>query len=177
MKTDTEINISKLEAAKRQLETAISLYFAYQDPVAIHTLASAAYAILNDTSKIIGVNPRHSRSDFIQRARPGKEKELNFYLKRYENFFKHADKDHDEIINFNPLSSEFVIFDSILIYFALTNGSTPLMNTFYFWWRYSYRHLLRPEFREELEKLEWFSGYFNDRKTCYEIVFPIFSKK
>jgi hypothetical protein len=46
-----KIEISKLDAAKRQLKTAINLYFSYGDPVSIHTLASAAREILYDLNK------------------------------------------------------------------------------------------------------------------------------
>ena len=35
------ITVSKLDAAKRQLETVIRLYFFDGDPVSIHTLTSA----------------------------------------------------------------------------------------------------------------------------------------
>ena len=38
--------ISKLDAAKRQLEMAIKLYFNDDDPISIHTLASASEEIL-----------------------------------------------------------------------------------------------------------------------------------
>jgi hypothetical protein len=40
-----KLKISKLDAAKRQLEVAIRLYFYFGDPVAIHTLTAAAYNI------------------------------------------------------------------------------------------------------------------------------------
>jgi hypothetical protein len=46
MSAPTELHISKLDAAKRQLEVAIRLYFAWGDPVAIHTLAAAAINLL-----------------------------------------------------------------------------------------------------------------------------------
>lgn len=38
--------ISKIEAVKRQVNTAIQLYFHQMDPVAIHTLTCAAHEIL-----------------------------------------------------------------------------------------------------------------------------------
>ena len=37
------LTIPKLEAAKRQLETAIALFFDHGDPVSIHTLAVQRY--------------------------------------------------------------------------------------------------------------------------------------
>jgi hypothetical protein len=46
-----KIKISKLEAARRQVETAIRIYFANGDPVSIHTLAAASLQILVDLDK------------------------------------------------------------------------------------------------------------------------------
>jgi hypothetical protein len=45
------LRIGKLDAARRQLETAIILWFTDGDPVAIHTLAFAAYEIIHVVSK------------------------------------------------------------------------------------------------------------------------------
>jgi hypothetical protein len=43
-----KIRINKIEAAQRQLDAAIRRLFANEDPVAIHTLAMAAFRILRD---------------------------------------------------------------------------------------------------------------------------------
>ena len=42
------LHITKLAAAERQLRAAIRLYFADEDELAIHTIASAAYRLLAD---------------------------------------------------------------------------------------------------------------------------------
>ncbi len=47
--------ISKVDAARRQLDTSLKLYFQNQDAISIHTLASAAQNILQDLSKRKGV--------------------------------------------------------------------------------------------------------------------------
>ncbi|MBI4936800.1 MAG: hypothetical protein HY846_01020 [Nitrosomonadales bacterium] len=43
-----KVHITKLAAAERQLRAAIRLYFAEEDELAIHTIASAAYRLLAD---------------------------------------------------------------------------------------------------------------------------------
>ena len=43
-----KLHVTKLAAAERQLRVAIRLYFAGEDELAIHTLASAAYRLLAD---------------------------------------------------------------------------------------------------------------------------------
>ena len=45
------LTISKLDAAKRQLETYIRLYFHSGDPVAMHTLTAAAFGIIRDLNE------------------------------------------------------------------------------------------------------------------------------
>ena len=53
-----ELKIGKLDAARRQLETAIALWFKGGDPVSIHTLAYAAYEIIHTVSKKRNPNRR-----------------------------------------------------------------------------------------------------------------------
>ena len=43
-----KINVSKVEAARRQIDVAIHMLFSEEDPLAIHTLAGAAFQILRD---------------------------------------------------------------------------------------------------------------------------------
>jgi hypothetical protein len=42
------IHITKIAAAKRQLEAAIRMFFAGEDELAIHTIAAAAFRVLRD---------------------------------------------------------------------------------------------------------------------------------
>jgi hypothetical protein len=46
-----KITITKLDAARRQLGIAISLWFQDGDEVAIHTLACAAHQIIHDINR------------------------------------------------------------------------------------------------------------------------------
>jgi hypothetical protein len=46
-----DLKIGKLDAARRQLKTAIALWFTGGDPVAVHALAFAAYEIIHTISK------------------------------------------------------------------------------------------------------------------------------
>lgn len=45
------LRLSKLDAARRQLETATKLYFEHGDEVSIHTLAAAAYSVIRDINE------------------------------------------------------------------------------------------------------------------------------
>jgi hypothetical protein len=104
------LKISKLDAARRQLRTAITLWFNDDDPVAIHALAFASYEILHAVSKKRDPNRRKLVFDsdlFPEEFR----KELKIGFKKAAHFFKHADRDPEAIIEFNPIMSEcFIIF-------------------------------------------------------------------
>jgi hypothetical protein len=50
-KSIAKVHINKLAAAQRQLRAAIRMFFAGEDELAIHTVASAAYHLLTDLKK------------------------------------------------------------------------------------------------------------------------------
>lgn len=54
--TGATVHITKLAAAQRQLRAAIRLYFIGEDELAIHTVASAAYRLINDLKAARGMN-------------------------------------------------------------------------------------------------------------------------
>ena len=86
------IKISKLDAAKRQLESAILLYFNDSDPVSIHTLAGAAHGILADLNKKGGGHPM-ILSDFL--IKDDFKQDFRKKLSEAKNHFKHANQDPD----------------------------------------------------------------------------------
>ena len=53
--TTATLHVTKLAAAGRQLRAAIRLYFAGEDELAIHTIASAAYRLLADLKAERGI--------------------------------------------------------------------------------------------------------------------------
>ena len=83
--------MTKIQAAQRQIDAAIWMLFRNDDPVAIHTVAMAAFRILRDLAKQRGLE---HPVDFM--IRPGKEKEFWCGVNSFSNFFKHADKDPDD---------------------------------------------------------------------------------
>jgi hypothetical protein len=105
-----KLTIGKLDAARRQLHAAIREWFCGGDPVVIHTLACAAYEIIHDIS--LKRNPNRSDllfdSDHIKDEYRRDWKDL---LRKPANFFKHADRDGDSVIEFNPKQSDgFILF-------------------------------------------------------------------
>ena len=82
----TKSEIDKFEAAQRQLDCAIRLWFVDEDSIAIHTLAYAACCILRDLF------------DSQRREVLGKF-EVSQKFGEVPNFLKHADRDPEYVLN------------------------------------------------------------------------------
>lgn len=93
------IYVSKLDAARRQLEHAIRLYFRHGDVVVIHTLTSAAHQILRDLGKAQGVKSI-MHDEGMELIKPERRDEVRKIYAKAENFFKHADRDPEEQLKF-----------------------------------------------------------------------------
>lgn len=128
------LQLSKLDAARRQLETAIALYFQDGDPVSIHTLACAAHEIIQTLNHKSGGQPT-LKQQFRSDLRPDYVKRFYVRLDAAKNFFKHADKDPDALIQFSQFESEIVMLDACWTHRRFTGGGlpTPLLGTFILW--------------------------------------------
>ena len=135
------IHISKLEAACRQLELSIRVFLSFGDPIGIHTLAGAARQLLSDLGRSQGSSS--TLDGILQRTvRPEKLKEVQDLIRRPQNFFKHAESDPEDVLEFHPEGTEFLIWDACLIYEALTNERVPLMVLFRGWFTVKHPALL-----------------------------------
>ena len=82
----TNDGIDKFDAAQRQLECAIRLWFVDEDSLAIHTLAYAACCLLRD---LFG----------DQKAKVLRKFETSQKFAEVPNFLKHADSDREYVLN------------------------------------------------------------------------------
>lgn len=106
------IKLSKLEAATRQLRTAIKLMFERVDPVPVHTLVGAASIIISD---LVEKNvPEKSWDHFAQQANNISASEYFRVMREAQNFLKHAKDDSDAILNFNPIDTESLAFWAVM---------------------------------------------------------------
>jgi len=110
--TGSTMRIGKLDAARRQLRTAITLWFNGGDPVSVHTLAVAAYEIIHTISEKRDPYRRDLLFDTLWIKDEYRREWINT-IKKHANFFKHADRDGDSVIEFNPELSEGYIFFAI----------------------------------------------------------------
>jgi hypothetical protein len=101
--------VTKMDAARRQLATAVELWFRDKDEVSIHALAFASYEVIDAVSK-----KRGRTQDLIFDAIVVKDeyrKEFKAFVKKSANFFKHADRDPDATLEFEPeLTGMFIVF-------------------------------------------------------------------
>jgi hypothetical protein len=139
----TSINISKLDAAKRELEHAIKLFFNRGDIVVIHLAASSAQKILWDLGKINGI--KSFRDELKKYIKPEKLDLVTKTLNKANNFFKHADKDPNGLLPFNPASSEYVIWDAVNLYQGLTSELPGLMVSFRLWFYIKHQDIVLDE--------------------------------
>jgi hypothetical protein len=126
-----KIHISKPDAAKRQLETAINFFFRNGDPVSIHSLTGASFQILEDIC--IKREIKSFQKQMLEQVRENMREEFGRRLSAAKNFFKHADKDPDGIIDFNPELTTFYLWDACRMYSILTSEDPPLFKIFTLW--------------------------------------------
>ncbi len=167
-----KIHISKLDAAKRQLETAITLYFHNADPVSIHTLTGAAYDVLHDLCKVRNIKPFVKNTDMI---REEKKKEYIDTINAAQNFFKHADKDPDKLYEFRLLPTDFLIWDACQMYQRITMEIPKLLFIFNIWFYLHHTDLVSHDIaKRALEEVKQFSfgqsrtEFFQQVSAAYE---------
>jgi hypothetical protein len=84
--------ITKIDGARRQIETAIELYFDNKDSLSVHTLAWAAFKVLFD------LYPHHNSDGFDAQLDAILGKEGWQSMSGVANFLKHADSDPDAFL-------------------------------------------------------------------------------
>lgn len=149
--------VSRIQAARQQLDAAIALYFISDDVVSSHTLLFAAIGILNPMWQARG------GSDLLlaDKVKPEDRDAWLATMKESSNFFKHGKKEGDpnEVVHFRPQLDELSLFETILAYREIASGITDNMTIFIWWIRRKYPRL-RLEPLDEVEKVlaDKFSG-------------------
>lgn len=169
------IGFSKLDVAKRQLETAIRLFFNQGDPVSIHTLVAASHEVLHVFGK------SHQVKSVIWPLWLGHvsealRKKYHSKVREAQRFFKHGSRDKDEILKFKPEFNEMFILDACMMYEALTQEKTPLIQLFYIWHVAKYPEIWKDtEFSQAVKDI---TAYLppNPSKSSYLSLLPEIEK-
>jgi hypothetical protein len=115
--------ISKIEAAQRQLDTAIELYLHEYDLLSVHTLAWAAFSILVSYDKATnagGVWAKHIRDNPSDGTR------------KLANFLKHADRDSlEQLGDLTDEYAQHLLLEGCKLYYELADARTRPIDVFY----------------------------------------------
>jgi hypothetical protein len=141
--------VTKLDAARRQLQTAIELWIDDRDPISVHTLAYAAYQVIHDLNHHAKGPTLLLDSEFVK---PSRRQEFINAVKSAAVFFKHADArtkgkkkgkpTPSSSIDFNPLMSESFFAYSILGIEHLKQERTDHEVTFMVWYTVQHPQLV-----------------------------------
>ncbi len=124
-------DISKLQAAESQLKTAIELFFNDRDSISIHTLASASQEILETLGDKKGI--KSERLKMLEVYDPEDRKKIHSKLWYHKNFFKHADRQPNDITTLNPEYTELIIWDAVRLYYFITKKKVPAFLVYDLW--------------------------------------------
>lgn len=125
-------NFGKMEAATRQLDIAIGLLFAAQDPLAIRTLAGAANELLADLVERNEVGDSW-RSKLIAGSGLSRRNGMKI-LNLTQNFLKHADRDPDSELELDEEENDHLIFVATLECGQLGHPLSMDMQLFQIWY-------------------------------------------
>lgn len=133
-------NITKIEAAERQINAAIQMMFESKDPLAVHSLAMAGFGIVRDLGKKKSVSIHQKIED---RIAPGKIPKFWQVFRRSSNFLKHADHFPDGILEtFNEAQNPLLLFISSAYFFELTKRHSQEMLVLMSWVSLKYPNFL-----------------------------------
>ena len=134
-----KIRVTKLDAALRQLNTAITLWFRDGDEVAIHTLAAASHQIVYDiVRKKNGPDLLYDSIIFKDEYR----KHAVAILKAPQNFFKHADSDPTGEIEFSADLAELFFMHTMVGLDFLCVPSDGIRSCFVHWFGIHHKEYL-----------------------------------
>src|SRR2546429_3951359 len=105
-----KLPLTKFDVARRQLETAITLWFHDGDTVSVHTLTMAAHEILRVINKSRGGPPMLGEP-----APQIREEYTDVYREvviASSQFFKHSSRDADETHLFAPKVNQYIILEA-----------------------------------------------------------------
>lgn len=169
------LKLNKMAAARRQLNTAIWLWFQEGDSASIHTLTGAAFGILRDLYyREKKQQPAPFNADEMPEELREHAKNIRNLMTQTEGFLKHARTDPDATHALPAQFTEHYLFNAIKAYSEIKGEcDQPLMSMFVI--RFSARHpdvfggsaTVRPAFQEgwdidtlkNLSRIEYFERF------------------
>jgi hypothetical protein len=151
-----KVTVTKMDAAQRQLETAIGLWFHDADFVSMHTLAMAAREILRALSKKRAGEPM--LGDAAAMIRPEFQRQFAEAVLRAANFFKHGTKDPLAAYRFSQDTNDYVLLEACQAFEILNHEETPLMRLLVFYLAFHKPEVFKAEFIRSIQQEPAFAG-------------------
>ena len=121
--------VTKIDAARRQLITAIRLFFDGGDPVSVYSLASNAWEVIDVLCTSAGVE------SFSKQNLPAGHT-LKYYINEpCRNFFKHAEQDPnpDSSVELREANVAAILFLAVEDYIRFRQGGPVEAQVFQLW--------------------------------------------
>jgi hypothetical protein len=164
-----KVPVTKLEAARRQLETAITLWFHDTDPVSVHTLAMAAHGILRALNSKRGGKPMlGDPNPFIP---PEFHERFRKIVFEASNFFKHGARDPLTTHFFSPELNKIIFVDATQAYESQAQEQRPLMKMFRLYLAFHEPRLFEQEYLDSLQQNPLFSKFKQLSKQQFFVEF------
>jgi hypothetical protein len=110
--------LAKLDVARRQLVTAVQLFFDGGDPISVYSLAANAWEVIDALCGRAGVSSMSS--DTRGHIPEGKDLKRDYINSPYRNFFKHADRDPEGVLDgFDESNVDSILFLAVEDYIRL----------------------------------------------------------
>ncbi|WP_298111473.1 hypothetical protein [Bradyrhizobium sp.] len=162
------MELNKLDAAGRQLDAAIRMFFGEEDPVAVHTVTSAAFTVVRNLCEKRGNIDSFRR--FSRWIKPGSEGKFWSAVNGQANFLKHADRDADDLFDFNEGATELLILMAAKWFIDLGNDSSPEIRAFGAWFVLMHPDMVQPAVIEEFRKAS--ADFYPRLKGAFEKLDP-----
>ncbi len=161
------MKITKIEAAKNQLNIAIHLFFSDYDLISTHTLSAAARWILYDLAKKENISPN------LWVIKKWYRQSYEIFIRKAQNFFKHAgERDDSKNTSFDLQEdmTEMLLYEAITLYLALSWELTTHMKLFKsFYFLKNYEKIESEKIKEIItNQKKDFWNKIPDKKEFYE---------
>jgi hypothetical protein len=144
----TSRKVSRIEAVTDQINSAIRVYFLWDNLVSSLTLAGAAERVLSDLQPqdgLFGVDAASVRSLVNLYIRDEHQNEAAALFRKDYDFFRHADRKPQQEYVLNEASVDFHIFIAISSYQFLKNDLTDDMRAFLGWFALNHLDWLKDQ--------------------------------
>ncbi|MGY4828214.1 hypothetical protein ACVNIS_06530 [Sphaerotilaceae bacterium SBD11-9] len=153
--------VTKLDAAREQLQEAITLFFEDRSAIAIHTLVLSAHQVLHDYTE--------RKASMIKNDRALNEHGQSI-IQRYNrefNFFKHAKGDKNDTLKFDPELHTFFLADALHLFAAATGEWPRAHQAFNFWFILKRPNMVESEVAKKAvaQALAW--GWTHENKKVF----------